>query len=116
MAKSDITVIVEGFRPHDIDQSRYSLSTKAADSLASGATILTYGSQETGIVQYMQSTQASYVCTEKEKLVETIRELLATPEKQKKYYDQQIVMTNEHHNLQKSCEMFMIIVNRAMNK
>ena len=116
MAKSDVTVIVEGFTEDDISQSRYSLSTKAADSLASGATILTYGSQETGIVEYMQSTKASYVCTDKENLVETIREMLATPERQKEYYDQQIVMTEEHHNLKKSCEMFMVVVNRAMNK
>ena len=29
MAKSDITVIVEGFKDEDIDCSRYSLSTKA---------------------------------------------------------------------------------------
>lgn len=116
MAKSDVTVIVEGFKPHDIDLSRYSLSTKAADSLASGASILTYGSQETGIVEYMQSTGASYVCTNKEKLVDTIREMLSTPDRQKQYYEQQIVMTKEHHNLKKSCEMFMTVVDRAMTK
>ena len=68
MQSSDITIIVEGFREEDINLSRYSLSTKAADALASGATILTYGSQECGIVEYMQSTKASFVCTEKEKM------------------------------------------------
>ena len=72
MDNSDITVIVEGFLPKDIDCSRYSLSTKAADALASGATILTYGSQECGIIEYMQSTKASFVCTQKENLVEVI--------------------------------------------
>jgi len=39
--------------------SRYSLSTKAADALASGVAILTYGSQECGVIEYMQSTGAS---------------------------------------------------------
>lgn len=116
MQNSDVTVIVEGFLPEDVNWSRYSLSTKAADALASGATILTYGSQETGIVEYMQSTKAAYVCTEKNELEGVIREMLSTPEKQKEYYEQQIVMTHEHHNVEKSCEMFMKVVNRALSK
>ena len=41
--ESDIVVIVEGFKPEDVDATRYSLSTKAADSLASGVQILVYG-------------------------------------------------------------------------
>lgn len=65
MAESDITVIVEGFEEKDINLSRYSLSTKAADALASGASILTYGSLESGIIEYMQSTDAAMVCTDK---------------------------------------------------
>ena len=51
MRRSDITVIVEGFLPKDIELSRYSLSTKAADALASGCAILTYGSAECGVVE-----------------------------------------------------------------
>lgn len=116
MQNSDVTVIVEGFLPKDIDESRYSLSTKAADALASGVTILTYGSQECGIVEYMQSTMASYVCTDKKGLEAVIREMLSTPKKQKEYYEQQIVMTHKHHNVDRSCEMFMTVVNRAISK
>lgn len=116
MAQSDITVIVEGFRDEDIYWSRYSLSTKAADALASGATILTYGSQECGIVEYMQSTNASFVCTEKDKLVAVIKEAITNEKLQQQYYTQQIVMTQEHHNLQKSCEVFENVVKKALNK
>lgn len=116
MLNSDITVIVEGFLDKDINESRYSLSTKAADALASGAVILTYGSKECGIVEYMQSTQASYVCTDKSKLEDTIREIFNVPAKQEQYYKQQIVVTNDHHNVVKSCEMFMVVLNRALTK
>ena len=87
-----------------------------ADALASGATILTYGSQECGIIEYMQSTKASFVCTQKEQLVEVIKDMLSNKELQKQYYDQQIVMTAEHHNLKKSCEVFENVVKRAMKK
>lgn len=116
MASSDVTVIVEGFLPEDIYWSRYSLSTKAADALASGSAILTYGSQECGIVEYMQSTKASFVCTEKEQLENVIKEMLKDKERQHQYYNQQIKMTLEHHNLQKSCEVFEHVVAKAMSK
>lgn len=116
MVASDVTVIVEGFRNEDIEWSRYSLSTKAADALASGATIFTYGSQECGIIEYMQSTKAAFVCTEKEQLDTVICKMLQDTALQEKYYGQQIVMTCEHHSLQKSCGVFEGVVSNALNK
>ena len=67
-------------------------------------------------MEYMQSTKTAYVCTDKNELEGVIREMFSTPEKQKEYYEQQIVMTREHHNVEKSCEMFMKVVNRALSK
>lgn len=116
MSESDITVIVEGFKKEDIDQSRYSLSTKAADTLASGVTILTYGSQECGIVEYMQSTCASVVCTNRNELKDKIKQILNDVELQKVYYDNAIAVTNEHHNLEKSCKIFESVVEKAIVK
>ena len=114
MAESDITVIVEGFEEKDINLSRYSLSTKAADALASGASILTYGSLESGIIEYMQSTDAAMVCTDKTKLADSITQLISDQELQKKYYEQAIVMTREHHNLQVSCKTSENVVAKAI--
>lgn len=114
MAESDITVIVEGFSEHDINLSRYSLSTKAADALASGASILTYGSLESGIIDYMRSTEASVVCTRKEDLVESIKRLIADTDLQKRYYDQAIVMTEKHHNRRASCTVSEGVIEKAI--
>lgn len=116
MAESDITVIVEGFAKADINLSRYSLSTKAADALASGASILTYGSLESGIIDYMQSTEASMVCTRKEELESCIRELMTDPDMQKRYYDQAIVMTEKHHNRRASCTVSEGVINKAIKQ
>ena len=114
MAESDITVIVEGLTEHDINLSRYSLSTKAADALASGANILTYGSLESGIIDYMQSTEASVVCTRKEDLAESIKRLMADTDLQKRYYDQAIVMTEKHHNRRASCTVSEGVIKKAI--
>lgn len=48
-AECDIFVIAEGFRDEDINLTKYSLSTKASDGLASGAAILTYGPEDAGL-------------------------------------------------------------------
>lgn len=116
MVESDITVIVEGFAEKDIYWSRYSLSTKAADSLASGAAILAYGSNDCGIVEYMQSTNAAAVCTEKDKLAECIENLIKDKKLQEKYYNQQVVITEKNHNLKQSCAVFEGVVKKAMEK
>ena len=116
MAESDIVVIVEGFKKDDVTKTRYSLSTKAADSLASGAAILTYGSGECGIVEYMQSTGASAVCTDPEQLTACIRDLIADEARQKRYYDQAIVMTKQHHDLDSSSAVFEGVVRKVMEK
>lgn len=114
MAESDITVIVEGLTEHDINLSRYSLSTKAADALASGASILTYGSLESGIIDYMRSTEASVVCTRKEDLVGSVKRLMADTDLQKRHYDQAIVMTEKHHNRRASCTVSEGVIEKAI--
>lgn len=116
MNASDVTVIVEGFEEKDIELSRYSLSTKAADALASGAAILTYGSEECGIVEYMRSTNASVVCSNKAELRKSIELLLNDVDLQKAFYKQQIVMTEEHHNVRKSCTVSEKVINEAIQK
>ena len=119
MAESDITVIVEGFAENDINLSRYSLSTKAADALASGAGILTYGSLESGIIDYMQTTEASMVCTRKEDLESCIKTLMEDQKMQKRYYDQAIVITEKNHNRRASCTVSEGVIEKAiehMNK
>lgn len=116
MASSDVTIIVEGFRDEDVYWSRYSLSTKAADALASGATIFTYGSHECGIIEYMQSTNAAFVCTDKKELESAIRSMFDNKHLQEEYYNQQIIMTKLNHNIQRSCEVFEGVVRKAMSK
>ena len=116
MNESDITIVVEGFEKKDVDIARYSLSTKAADALSSGSLILTYGSIECGIIEYMISTEASMVCTEKNKLKESIEKLISDKKLQFKYYNQAIYITNEHHTLERSCAVFENVVDKVLNR
>lgn len=116
MIESDITIIVEGFRKKDIELSRYSLSTKAADALASGCQILAYGSSECGIIEYMKSTNAAFVCDSKKELEEVIKQMIHDKKIQQGYYENQIKMTNEHHNLKISCATFENVVEKVVRR
>lgn len=114
MRESDITIIVEGFLKKDIDVSRYSLSTKAADALACGSAILVYGSIECGIIEYMKKTEAAAVCTSKSELLSCIFNIIEKPELQKKYYSKAIEITHQNHTLESSCAIFEKIVTTAI--
>ena len=116
MAESDITIIVEGFSAHDINLSRYSLSTKAADALASGVAILSYGPLECGIIEYMKSTDASAVCISKDQLVSDIKNLMNDHQLQERYYKQAMIISEKHHNRSVSCAISEGVIKKAILK
>ena len=116
IAESDITVIVEGFKKKDINMSRYSLSTKAADALASGAAIFVYGSVESGIIEYMKSTGAAEVCCRKEDLRDCLLKLINDTDLQKQYYNAAIKVTDINHNLKASCAAAQSVISAAIER
>ena len=113
--KSDILIIVEGFADEDITAVKYSLSTKAADSLASGASIFVYGPLESGVIDYMNSTGASMVCCDKADLVQKLKTLIEDAALQKKLYDQAIVISEAHHTLKSSNAVSEKVITEAIN-
>ena len=101
-SECDISIIVEGFEKKDVDTTRYSLSTKAADAIASGSNIFVYGSKECGVIEYMESTGCSMVCSNKEELVDKLKELIYNKILQKKLYDRAIEVDIEDHDKEKN--------------
>ncbi len=96
--QSDITIIVEGFKKKDVDTTRYSLSTKAADAIASGGNIFVYGDINCGVIEYMKETGCAVVCCEKDELEDELRKLIFNPDLQMKLYDRAIVVDREDHD------------------
>lgn len=101
-SECDISIIVEGFEKKDVDTTRYSLSTKAADAIASGSNIFVYGSKECGVIEYMENTGCSMVCSNREELVEKLKELIYNKILQKKLYDRAIEVDSEDHDKEKN--------------
>ena len=114
IAICDIYVVAESFREEDINFTRYSLSTKAADGLASGAVVLAYGPKESGLIDYLTKTEAAVVCTDEDGIEKTIHNILSDQEAQKILYDKSAVVAKRNHTLEGSLAAFEDVISRAM--
>ena len=112
--KSDICIVVEGFATRDINLTRYSLSTKVADSLASGVAVFAYGSPQCGAIEYMQQIGCAEVCTDKAQLVSALRHLIDDTGFQESNYHTALRLTTERHNVKQSAKVFEAVVQSAM--
>lgn len=114
MSESDVLVVVEGFSDDDVNITRYSLSTKVADSLAAGGAVLAYGSIECGAIEYAQSTGCINVCTNRDDLENVIRSIINDVEKQKKNYETARIVVAKNHTLENSNKVFERIVAQSI--
>lgn len=114
MNDSDILLVVEGFDEKDVNITRYSLSTKVADSLATGGAILALGSIECGAIEYMKNIKCGPVCTSEDQLDEAIEKLLFDIEYQKQNYANAVEVTEKNHTLYSSNKVFEGIVEKTI--
>ena len=111
--ESDIVIVVEGFRKKDVDITRYSLSTKVADSLSSGVAVFAYGSRDCGAIEYAESVGCIVTCVDKNELEKSLRSLIFDPARQKENYEKSAEVVAKNHRLEKSTEIFESVVNNV---
>lgn len=74
--KSKILCHVEAFDKEAIEKVRYSISTKIADSLASGVPLFAYGPSDVASISYLLNNQCAIVCTNQYELKRQLQYLL----------------------------------------
>jgi len=112
--KADVLIIVEGFKHKHVVVTRYSLSTKVADSLQSGVPVLAYGSDECAVINYLRDNDCAAVCSDNNELEKTIRNLLTDEEYQKRLYNNALEIIRKNHNLEKSNKIFEDLVDEVI--
>lgn len=95
---SDILIHVEAFDEISIDRVKYSVSTKIADSLASGIPLLAYGPINVASIQHLNREQAGVVVTNKENLQSVLKDMIENQEKRIKVSVEEIKVANKYHN------------------
>lgn len=110
----DLLILAEGFGKQDVDTVRYSLSTKTADALASGAAVFACGHREAGAIEYCEKTGFAAVCTDLSQVVPSLKELLENQQLQKQQYltGEQLLQTR--HRLEHSTAVFQETVKDVM--
>lgn len=116
LIESDIVIVTEGFAAKDVEVTRYSLSTKVADSLSSGAIVLGYGPIDCGVIEYLHEIDCGVVCTSIEQLVPSIRNLLNNFDLQYDYYKKALIVSAKNHNIKLSAKIFEGVVGRVICK
>lgn len=77
MASSLAVIHTESFDPKMQDITRYSVSTKIADSLMNGPAILAYGPRGIASIDYLQENRAAYVISDPDDLAKGLTEFLS---------------------------------------
>ncbi len=114
ISESDILLVVEGFEKKDVDISRYSLSTKVADSLSSGVSVFAYGSEECGAIEYLDKMSCAVVCNKKSEIENKLRQLIYDIDFQKQLYDASSKVVINNHRLENSNCLFRKLVEREV--
>ena len=73
---SKLVIHTESFKPLLIQRVLYSVSTKIADYLASGASILAYGPEIVASIQYLSQNHAAYIVSDPKDLESGIIQVL----------------------------------------
>lgn len=113
--KSDFVLVVEGERKKDVYWSRYSLSTKVADSLASNSLIISYGSLECGAIEYLANSGACIYGKSVEELAENLKNVLNNVNSQRTLFSKSQELYLNNHLMSVNNKRFMQLVERVEN-
>ena len=98
LGASKFIIFTEAFDKKSICRTKYSLSTKIAESLRSGACILAYGPPEIASIDYLNQYHAAYILKEAEELPDVIRHLCTVHEEYDGYTGRARSLAERLHN------------------
>ena len=116
MREACLLLHVESFLLPDISRVRYSVSTKIAESLASGVCLFAYGPQSVASIHYLLEHRCAFLATDVKELKDTLlRALFDTNEKQK-VIDNAIILAKSNHDAEKQSKKLQRLLNEVVNE
>ena len=98
MDKCLAIIHTESFRPEFMNMTRYSVSTKIADSLLNGPCLIAYGPEGIASIDYLKKNKAAYVITRPEDLENGLREVLTNEELRAEIVENARVLGSKNHD------------------
>lgn len=95
---AEMFVHVEAFDEKYIDLVKHSISTKIADSLASGTCLFAYAPEKIASMRYLSENQSAVVCTDKKDLCDKLYEALNNSELRKDTAERALLLAKKNHD------------------
>jgi glycosyltransferase involved in cell wall biosynthesis len=105
MGSSAAVIHTESFDENTRRMVAYSVSTKIADSLASGTCIFSYGPAEIASIEYLVENKAAFCATDERELTSVLTEMLTNSEKRQEIIANAINLAKKNHDSEKNCGM-----------
>lgn len=99
IAESLAVIHTESFDEDIANSVRYSVSTKIADSLASGTCILAYGPKDIASIEYLAENNAAFVIDNPESLKSKLYEFIFDQEQRHRIQDNALKLAKENHDI-----------------
>ena len=106
MNSGAINIVASGFDKADIESTRYSLSTKIADSLVSSGPIIAIGPKGDGAIDYLRDKNCAIVLDNKIIDVEQLKTFLGDKDLLRSISSNAKEVYNRFHNLEKNRKRF----------
>lgn len=113
---STIIIHVESMDRINREKTRYSMSTKIAESLGSGVCLFAYGPEDVSSIEYLVKNDVACVVTDKYDLQGKLREILNCGELRAKYIKNALRLANKRHNFDINTQLFYKIVTEACTR
>ena len=94
---------------------RYSVSTKVADSLASGTCLFAFGPSDVASFQYIKENQAGIVASSENELEEKLKELLTNPSSRRKAEENAVELAKKNHNSAANTKLVYEVLKKYCN-
>ena len=114
MKKASVLLHIESFESEYTERIKYSISTKIADSLASGVCLLGYGPAGIASIEYLQKNNCAFVATNKDELYNSLFECLSNPESRNKKVVNALKTANENHDKSHQSKILKTILLRVI--
>ncbi len=107
---SELLVHVESFQDEMVDRVKHSVSTKVADSLASGIPLLAFGPAGISSMEHLRRNGCAFVCTEPEELRNVLIQAMSDTQARERIVERAFETAERFHNEEKnSRELYQIL-------
>ncbi len=97
MAKSMLLIHTESFDNKNRERVKYSVSTKIADSLASGTCLIAYGPDDVASMEYLINNSAAFCITQNDNAEDMLKKIITDESLQKTVIENALMLAEKNH-------------------